>query len=52
MLKRFRYFTKLTVEYNYFFVNAKFFLKVMEVWWIKNNDISIASLHCKLFETR
>ena len=51
MLKRFRYFMKLAVEYNYFFVTAQFFLKVMEVWWIKNNDISIASLHCKLFKT-
>lgn len=50
MLKRFRYFMKLAVEYNSFFVNAKFFPKVMEVWCITNNDISIATLHCKLFK--
>ena len=47
----FRYFTKFAVEYNYFFVNVQFFPKVMEVWCIKNNDISNASLHCKLFRT-
>ena len=50
MLKIFHYFTKLAVENNYFSVNAQFFQKVMEVWCIKNNDTSIASLHCKLFK--
>jgi hypothetical protein len=50
MLKVSHYFMKLAIEHCYNFINTLIFLKVMVMWSIKNND-SVASLHCKLFET-